>query len=97
MVTPVGVVRSIVTAWASEPAVPADVRARTSKVWAPALSVPSVSGLAQAAQTEPSIRHSNVAVPRSELNWNVGDALLDGSAGPESIVVSGAVLSISHV
>ena len=56
-----------------------------------------MSGLAQADQPPPSIRHSNVEPVSVELKVNVGVVLLEGLEGPMSIVVSGAVRSIVQV
>ena len=82
---------SVARGLASE--LPAGSVARTSKVWLPAPSALSVSGLEHELQPPPSTRHSNVEPPSLELNPNVGVVSLDGSAGVESIVVFGAVLS----
>ena len=72
---------------------PAASVARTSKVWLPAPSAPSVSGLEHAVQLPPSTRHSKVEPASEELNEKVGVVSFDGSVGVASIVVAGAVLS----
>ena len=72
--------------------------ARTSNVWLPAASAGEiVSGLLQDVQLPPSTRHSNVEPGSVALKANEGVASFDGFAGPESIVVFGAVRSIVHV
>ena len=67
--------------------------ARTSKLWLPAPSAARVCGLVQELQLPPSTRHSNVEPVSEELKLKFGVVLLDGSAGLESMVVFGAVLS----
>ncbi len=68
--------------------------ARTWKVWLPSASAgESVSGLEQALQPPPSIRHSNVEPDSFELNVNVGVVSLDGLPGLLSIVVFGGPVS----
>ena len=52
-----------------------------------------VKGLAQVLQPPPSTRHSKVEPGSLALNANAGVVSFDGVAGPESMVVSGAVLS----
>src|SRR3954453_22543287 len=71
---------------------PAVSVARTSKVWLPSASAAVVCGLVQALQLPPSTRHWKVDVSLA-LNVNVGVASFEGSAGPESSEVFGAVLS----
>src|SRR5437870_5159310 len=99
VIVTVGEVRSIVQVeLAGEGSVvPAPFLARTVKVWLPASSVPSVSGLEQDAQAPPSSLHSKLTGLWSELKTKVGVGLLDGSAGPESIVVSGTLESVVQV
>ena len=58
----------------------------------PLASVAVVCGDVQAPNTAPSIRHSNVP-PSPDENVNVGVASVIVPDGPESIVVSGAVVS----
>jgi hypothetical protein len=73
---------------------PAASVARTSKVWLPSPSAGEiVSGLVHADQLRPSMRHWKVEPVSEELKLKSGVVSFDGSAGPESIVVSGAVLS----
>jgi hypothetical protein len=52
-----------------------------------------VCGLVQALQPPPSTRHSKVEPASLEPNAKVGVVSFDGSDGPESTEVSGAVLS----
>jgi len=53
-------------------------------------------GLVHAANAAASIRHSNVLL--ASVEWNTIEALVVPTAplGPESMTVSGAVLSIRH-
>src|SRR5262245_40481391 len=90
-----GAVRSTVQVCdAGEPSVlPARSVARTSKVWLPSGSALVVFGLVQVLQLPPSMRHSKLDPPSLELKVKLGVALFEGSAGPESMLVSGAVLS----
>ncbi|HEX9379920.1 MAG TPA: hypothetical protein VF891_00350 [Gaiellaceae bacterium] len=68
--------------------------ARTSKVWLPSVSAGElVWGLVQEDQLPLSTRHSNVEPGSLELKVNVGVPSFDGSAGVESMLVSGAALS----
>ena len=68
--------------------------ARTWKVWLPALSAGEiVSGLVQEVQLPLSTRHWKVEPVSEELKLKSGVVSFEGSAGPESIVVFGAVLS----
>ena len=67
--------------------------ARTSNVRAPSGSAPVVSGDAHGLQAPPSKRHWKVEPDSVELKTKVGVASLSGSAGAESIVVSGLTLS----
>ena len=72
--------------------------ARTWKVWLPAVSAGEiVSGLVQAVQLPPSMRHSKLEPVSEELKLKLGVVLLDGSDGLESIVVFGAVRSTVQV
>src|SRR5437763_828792 len=82
-VEPAGVV-SVLQAWSV---------ARTAKVWLPSASAAAVCGLVQELQLPPSMRHSKVEPGSLAMNVKVGVVSLDGSAGPESSVVVGAVLS----
>ena len=94
-----GAVRSTVQVWLAGVAsvLPAASVARTSKVWLPAPSEPSVSGLEHDVQLPPSMRHSKVEPASEELNEKVGVVSFDGSGGVESIVVAGGVRSTIHV
>ena len=68
---------------------PAASRARTSNVWVPSASAPTLCGDEHAANAAAPSRHSNVA-PASEVNVKIG--------GPPTFnVVSGAVVSIVNV
>src|SRR3954454_10855996 len=69
--------------------------ARTAKVWRPAERLGVVKGEAQALKAAPSTEHSNVELASSEENSKVGVAvaIVEPSAGPESIVVWGFVTS----
>ncbi len=72
--------------------------ARTSKVWLPAPRAgATVKGVVQAVQLPPSMRHAKVEPGLSELKVKVGVVSFDGSAGPESMLVAGAVRSIVQV
>ena len=71
--------------------------ARTWKVWLPAASAESVSGLEHALQPPPSTRHSNVDPDSVELKEKLGVVSLEGSVGVELIVVFGAVRSTVQV
>jgi hypothetical protein len=66
-------------------------------VWLPAPSAAVVCGLVQLLQLPPSTRHSKLEPGSLALNVKVGVVSLDGSAGPESMVVFGAVRSIVQV
>src|SRR5215210_7420913 len=72
---------------------PAKSVARTSNVCAPSASGAVVSGAEQPLQAPPSTRHSNVVPSSSEEKPNVGVVSFVAPAGPESIVVSGGLLS----
>jgi hypothetical protein len=72
---------------------PAASVARTSNVCAPSLSGGDVKGVGHGAKPWASNWHANVAFGSSDENVNVGVGLLVGLDGPESIVVSGAVMS----
>ena len=72
---------------------PAGSVARTSKVWAPSVSDPVVSGVEHEPQAPPSTRHSKVEPAWSAEKPNVGVASLVGPEGPLSIAVSGAAVS----
>jgi len=94
-----GAVRSIVHVCdAGVPSVfPAMSVARTSKVWLPAPSALVAWGLVQGFQLPPSTRHSKVEPGSLPLKANDGVGLFDVFAGPLSIVVFGAVMSIVQV
>ena len=68
--------------------------ARTAKVWLPSGSEARVFGDEQAANEPPSTLHSNVEPASFEEKLKVGVGLLVGPEGPESIVVSGGVVSV---
>jgi hypothetical protein len=70
--------------------------ARTSKVWAPSANAAVVCGELQTAKAPVSTRHWKLA-PGSLENPNVGVESFVGPAGPESIVVCGAVVSTVQV
>ncbi len=94
-----GAVRSIVQVSLAGVAsvLPAGSVARTSKVWLPAPSAGEVKGLVQVVQEPPSMRHSKVEPGSLELKVKVGVVSLDGWAGVESRLVTGAVRSIVQV
>src|SRR4051794_31823749 len=94
VIATVGGPRSIDHVWLAGVAslFPAASVARTSKVWLPSASAAVVCGLVQALQLPPSTRHWKVDDSLA-LNVNVGVASFEGSAGPESSDVFGAVLS----
>ena len=75
---------------------PAESVALTSKVWGPSVSAARVLGLKQGEKGSVPTRHSKVA-PASEENSKLGVASPVGPLGPESIVVSGAVVSTVKV
>ena len=56
-----------------------------------------MSGLVQAVQEPPSIRHSNVEPVSVDVNEKVGLASLEGSGGDEVIEVLGAAVSTVQV
>ena len=62
-------------------------------MWLASPSAAVVCGLVQELQLPPSTRHSKVEPGSFELKANVGVVSFDGSVGPASIVVFGAVLS----
>ncbi len=68
--------------------------ARTWRVCRPSGSCASVSGLLHAAKAPTSTAHSKVAPGSFEWNVKVGVLSAVSPAGPESMVVSGAVASI---
>ena len=72
---------------------PAESVARTSKVCEPSARAAVVSGAEQSPQGPPSKRHSNVVPSSLEEKPNVGVGSFVAPAGPESIVVSGGLLS----
>src|SRR5437867_4296837 len=77
---------------------PAASTARTANVWPPSVSAgETVRGLEQAVQPPPSVRHSKVDPVSEELKEKLGVVLFEGSAGLESTVVFGAVVSILAV
>ena len=69
--------------------------ARTAKVWLPSGSEAVVFGELQGLKLPPSILHSKLEPASLAENSKVGVGSLVGPVGPESIVVSGAVLSIA--
>src|SRR4051794_30758328 len=73
--------------------------ARTAKLWGPSARVPVVSGEEQELKPPPSIEHSKVLPGSFELKVKAGVAvvMVEPSAGPESIVVSGAAVSMTKV
>ena len=72
--------------------------ARTSKVWGPSVSAgDAVKGDEHDAKAAASKRHWKVEFDSLEENWKVGVLSAVGAFGPESIVVCGAVVSISQV
>jgi hypothetical protein len=64
--------------------------ARTSNVCRPWARFVYTAGEVQVAYAAPSSEHSNVAPAGSDENVNVAVEFAVGSAGPKSIVVSGA-------
>src|SRR6266545_104409 len=94
-----GAVRSAIQVWvAGVPSVlPAASVPRMSRVWLPSASAAVVCGLVQELQLPPSRRHSKLEPGSEALKAKVGVVSLDGSAGPESSVVSGAVLSTGRL
>ena len=76
-------------------ALPAASRARTRNVCAPSARPEYVFGLVQAAKPPPSSSHSKPA-PASLEKVKIASAEPTVPTGPESIVVSGAVVSIVH-
>jgi len=67
--------------------------ARTSKVWEPSERPVWLLGEVQLLNVAPSKRHSKVAFASEEENANEADVLLTVPEGPESMVVSGGVVS----
>src|SRR5581483_5307400 len=76
---------------------PAASVARTKIVCEPSFSCAVVCGEPQAANDPESTRHSKLDPDSEEENAKVGVASLVVPAGPESIVVSGAVVSTVNV
>ena len=76
---------------------PAASIARTSKTCAPSESDVYVAGEEQAAKVPGPSLHSNVEPDSLEVKLSVAEVEFVGSAGPEPIVVFGAVVSIVHV
>src|SRR4051794_5306703 len=76
---------------------PTESTARTSKVWLPRVSAGAVNGDGHAANAPPSTLHSNVEPGLLDSNAHVGVVSLVGPSGPEVIVVSGVVVSITKV
>ena len=74
---------------------PAASLARTSKVWLASLKPEYDLGDEQADQVLPSRRHSNVDPDSLELNPKLADVELTVPEGPEEIVVSGGVVSVT--
>ena len=72
---------------------PAASMARTDTVWAPSVSAPSSTGWRTQPRTPESTLHWNVEPPSDAENPNVGVLSVVVAVGPESIVVSGAVVS----
>ena len=93
-----GAVVSIVQVWEAGVAsvLPAVSVARTSKVWEPSARASTVWGLEQEAKPPASSWHSKVEDSLAE-KVKVASAELEGSAGPESMVVSGSVVSTVQV
>jgi len=76
---------------------PAISAARTSKVWLPSESALYAFGLEHGENGAPSSLHSKLDPGSLEVNVNAAAVALVGSAGPEPIVVSGAVRSTIQV
>src|SRR6185295_14195020 len=72
---------------------PAASVAWTSNVWEPSASEEYLFGLEQAAKEPPSSRHWKVTPPSLALKSKVAPVALVGSAGAESIDVTGRVRS----
>src|SRR5436190_2599675 len=72
---------------------PAESRARTSKVCEPSVILVRACGLVAAANAAPSTRLSNVELVSFEVNVNEAEAEFVRDAGVAEIVVSGAVVS----
>jgi hypothetical protein len=72
---------------------PARSVAITSKVWVPSYRLLNVCGEPQFSISSPSIIQMNEATPSLAEKVNVAELLATVPDGPESIVVSGAVLS----
>src|SRR5438132_14199253 len=66
---------------------------RTAKVCELSVRPEALCGVVHGAKAPPSMLHSNVEPGSEDVNVKVGVAALDGSAGFETIVVSGAVRS----
>lgn len=94
-----GAVRSIVQVEAAGVAsrFPAGSFARTLNVCNPAASPVYAFGDVQAPYPVPSRSHSNVAVASGDEKVKEAEVEFVGEAGPEAIVVSGAVRSIVQV
>jgi hypothetical protein len=74
---------------------PAASLARTSKVWLPSVKPEYDLGDEQAAQLLASRRHSNVEPDSLELNPKLAEVELTVPEGPEEMVVSGGVVSVT--
>ncbi|HMC56812.1 MAG TPA: hypothetical protein VKH19_16660 [Gemmatimonadaceae bacterium] len=72
---------------------PAESRARTSKVCEPSVILVRACGLVAAANAAPSTRLSNVELVSFEVKVNEAEAEFVRDAGVAEIVVSGAVVS----
>ncbi len=96
--TVLGVVRSIVQVQVAGVAstLPTRSMARTSNVWAPAVSPVRSCGVTQAAKPAPSSWHSN-APASVEVKANCTSALLSSAGGMSTSAVSGGVRSVVQV
>ena len=72
---------------------PATSVERTDTTWSPPLSAAGVHGLVQSIHGPVSTWHSKAGLPSEEVKANVGVASVVVPLGPETIVVSGGVLS----
>jgi hypothetical protein len=76
---------------------PAASVARTAKVWVPSGRAVYCCGLVQAVKAASSRAHSKLEPASLELKLKLALVLLLSSGGPESMLVSGAVVSTVHV